>query len=497
MSVSRYSSFVILIKHVLSSLGETLRAFLKSTNPFDLPPLRLVVQFLSMQSQQLLLCHHTSLWKCFRNCAALVVVDVVANSKFICAAQLHGNRTLWNTSTMLVIQSAAFLIATLVISECWSVHPHRPPLPPSSHIFSPLGIGACLDAFGSECEMCCGGKCCEDVSESPRLPEDQYYLFHLRFVLIVDDQNTQNRTLSPRDVDAQKDVLNAAFNVTRFRFSANSSLAVAKTNFTRDSLVIINNTHLATHCSTDLCYAHPDVCVFNKELLPAVDAKGNGDITIIVCDDISYDGESQFPWAAPEASQLHYIQVRYGALLGKGAGTTRNLGKSLVHEMGHYFGLLHTFEGGCFGAGDYVDDTPPSAHAANKLDTCPSLSDVSSCHFPTPDDRRNFMDYAADECVDHFTLGQIERMEKALRKYRPQLLSLAAASWQTLNPTTRRGSLALVDIYGIALVATFAAFMLVALVHRNAGYATIAEIPAARSFKFRNRHPQDLATDPS
>lgn len=53
-----------------------------------------------------------------------------------------------------------------------------------------------------------------------------------------------------------------------------------------------------------------------------------------------------------------------------------NLGATLTHEMGHYFGLLHTFHGGCDEPGDHIGDTPavatPNYGCPQRVDSCPN-----------------------------------------------------------------------------------------------------------------------------
>jgi hypothetical protein len=76
-----------------------------------------------------------------------------------------------------------------------------------------------------------------------------------------------------------------------------------------------------------------------------------------------------------------------------GSAVPYNEGKTLTHEVGHWLGLLHPFEGGCVGGGDFVDDTPPQA---SKTSGCPAFKDtcpgggvdsihVSTTSFPVPD----------------------------------------------------------------------------------------------------------------
>jgi hypothetical protein len=84
-----------------------------------------------------------------------------------------------------------------------------------------------------------------------------------------------------------------------------------------------------------------------------------------------------------------------------------DLGFTAVHEAGHWFGLHHTFNGGCSNWGDYVDDTP-----AQKVPTsgCPPDNTQDTCpKDPGFDPIHNFMDYSYDQCYTELTQGQAER----------------------------------------------------------------------------------------
>jgi hypothetical protein len=129
-------------------------------------------------------------------------------------------------------------------------------------------------------------------------------------------------------------------------------------------------------------------------------------------------GYGTLPNEFPEADPRHGVVIDYGAVSGGAAPL--DLGHTLVHELGHYFGLLHTFQGGCVEPGDGISDTPAEASPAFGCeigrDTCPQAG---------ADPINNFMDYSDDACTDRFTLVQDARMQALIATYRPSLIASA------------------------------------------------------------------------
>jgi hypothetical protein len=131
-------------------------------------------------------------------------------------------------------------------------------------------------------------------------------------------------------------------------------------------------------------------------------------------------GRASFPGAGPAAEDGVVIDPRYFGTTGLAAGSfPYNEGRTVVHEIGHYFNLYHpwgTNTPTC-DADDEVADTPLTSN--NYLGECPQ-SLQASCG--SLDMYTNFMYYTDDACLAQFTPGQKLRVLACLNGPRAGLL---------------------------------------------------------------------------
>ncbi|WP_309895232.1 zinc metalloprotease [Archangium sp.] len=199
-----------------------------------------------------------------------------------------------------------------------------------------------------------------------------------------------NGDLPQTQIDSSVAVLNAAYKNTPFKFTlAGVDRTTHRTWYT---------------CSGGGC---------ESKMKSALRKGGAGDLNIYS----NNMGQGLLGWATFPSSyaskpKLDGVVILYSSVPG-GSAAPYNQGDTLTHEVGHWFGLYHTFQGGCADPADYVSDTAAEASPAYG---CPSGRDT--CAGSGMDPVTNFMDYSDDACMNTFSTGQADRMDALTIQYR-------------------------------------------------------------------------------
>jgi hypothetical protein len=203
----------------------------------------------------------------------------------------------------------------------------------------------------------------------------------------------------------------------------NSIFKEAKINF----IVNPNVYYLASTYSIDTIYNNIEI---KNELISQKKFNKNNRINIyIVPKGKSLNGYTNVlteNFSNYKKTSLNYIFINEKALSNN---------STLLHELGHFFGLQHTFGksplelstdekpdgSNCISAGDFICDTPSDPNG--KIDeNCNFLGLKNGLSYLVTPDVYNFMSYYPSKCKMRFSNTQLKLMHNFTKEYRYYLI---------------------------------------------------------------------------
>jgi Pregnancy-associated plasma protein-A len=205
-------------------------------------------------------------------------------------------------------------------------------------------------------------------------------------------------------IAAQIDVLNVAYAVSRFKFTLASTEVVVNDTWFYSEIDSAEEHDMKAHLRRG-----------GAKALNIYTNNGGG----------GYLGWATFPKWYADAPEDDGVVLYHASLPGSGFAypdpgepdgiINYGAGDTGTHEVGHWLGLFHTFEGGCSAKGDRISDTPAEAEPQFYCivrDTCTGNA------YPGFDPITNYMDYVDDDCMFQFTTEQDKRMHRQWTKFR-------------------------------------------------------------------------------
>ena len=233
-------------------------------------------------------------------------------------------------------------------------------------------------------------------------------------------QNTAGAgNITNAQVAAQIKVLNAGFSAkdtpATHRGQGPSAQSTANTPF-RFRLMRIDRTTNNTYYNA----ANGSVAEANMKSALRVGGAGTLNIYSSGLSSATLLGYATFPDSYASNPVDDGVVIRDQSVPG-GSVAPYNYGDTLTHEVGHWLGLYHTFQGGCATnpttGGDLVSDTPAQGAEFYGLPSPSSLPDTCTS-ITGRDPVENFMDYTDDDGLFQFTAGQSVRMDSLHAAFR-------------------------------------------------------------------------------
>lgn len=135
-----------------------------------------------------------------------------------------------------------------------------------------------------------------------------------------------------------------------------------------------------------------------------------------------FPAEASFPGMGTASEDGIIISPPFVGKTGSAASNQPyHLGRTLTHELGHYFNLYHLWGPGQTGScsqSDEVADTP--TQSKSYLGECPTHPQITC---GSADMFMNFMNYTDDACMAMFSNGQKNRVWAAIAAARPGLMA--------------------------------------------------------------------------
>ncbi len=294
--------------------------------------------------------------------------------------------------------------------------------------------------------------------------EERQAKFEVEYQKLLNQQASNNRLLSP----------NATITIpvaVHFPSVSNGSSAAIKTclrNFAQTQIDVINadynasNSDLSNWAAASAFYPGVNVGDLDVQFViatqnhPIGTGITNGTAAVTFGTDFLAGADSDGTWSGymnfvvrnEGASILGYSPLGGSPAAGQtvvmntfcygtGAGCSGyvpqapfNLGRTVTHELGHFFNLDHTFAStscnpagaNCATEGDLVCDTP---RVTSETYGCPANGSVNACG-TLKSLTMNYMDYVDDPCMYMFTAGQATRalayINTIVAEFKPNVL---------------------------------------------------------------------------